>query len=129
KCRNAIRCTLSAAVSICAGDQVGTAMTSCRALMTAIGLALVCDVPAQGADQEPVALSPGLRMPDTFLSLRDMYPDLSLPSTAQEFAREFTPRAGAPQPAGPEHGAVLIQSSAWERMGDFRSNNGLRLLT
>jgi hypothetical protein len=104
-------------------------MTSCRALMTAIGLAVICDAPVQGADQGPVAPTPRLRMPDTFLSLRDMYPDLSLPSPMHEFTREFRPRPGPALSVDPDHRAELIQSSAWERIGDYRSTNGLRLLT
>jgi hypothetical protein len=76
-------------------------------------------------------------MPDPFLSLRDMYPDLATPHSAREFTREFRPRvnpAGSPDAefrssSNLDRSADLPLTSSWQRMGEFRTEDGIRLLT
>jgi hypothetical protein len=110
-----------------------------HAVLAVLGLAVLGTTPARSAEWDPAAATPRLRMPDTLLSLRDMYPDLVSRSAGREFSREFQPRAGAfPAllPAAETRNSVLFeksrdlpQTSAWQRMGDFRSDDGVRLLT
>lgn len=110
-----------------------------HAFATAIGLAAICTTPAMSADWELARPASGLRMPDSFLSLRDMYPDLAIPRTTFEITREFQPRASL-YPVGAldadfrssslrERSGDLPLTTAWQRMGDFRSQDGIRLLT
>jgi hypothetical protein len=110
-----------------------------HAFAAAIGFATICATPAMSADWDLAAPGPGLRMPDPFLSLRDMYPDLATPRSGHEFTREFRPRTRA-YPAGSpdaefrsssifDRSADLPLTSSWQRMGDFRSEDGIRLLT
>ena len=111
----------------------------CRALVAAVGVAVICTAPATAADWDSAATAPGLRMPDPLLSLRDMYPDLASRSATAEPSREFQPRhsslfvrspdAGLHSSGVMERSADLPQTSAWQRLGDFRSDDGIRLLT
>jgi hypothetical protein len=108
-----------------------------HALAAAIGLAALCTTPAAGADWD--APAPGLRMPDSLLSLHDMYPDLVTARAGRGFASDFAARAGAfpkPAPEADFRGAGVLDRSgdlpltnAWQRMSDFRSEDGIRLLT
>jgi hypothetical protein len=103
-----------------------------NARLAAIGLSVICATSARSADFG--AASPGLRMPDPLWSFRDMYPDLSRPPTAHEYPREFQPRSDIerlPRPDGATaaRGADLPLTSAWQRMSEFRSDTGIRLLT
>jgi hypothetical protein len=110
-----------------------------HAFATAISLAAICATPAMSADWDLARPGSGLRMPDSFLSLRDMYPDLATPRTAFEFTREFQPRASVFPVLSPdadfrssslrERSGDLPLTTAWQRMGDFRSQTGVRLLT
>jgi hypothetical protein len=110
-----------------------------RALAAAVGIAVICAAPARAADWDSAATAPGLRMPDPLLSLRDMYPDLASRAAIAESTREFQPRAsslfGRSADAGlrssgdKERRVDLPQTSAWQRLGDFRSDEGIRLLT
>jgi hypothetical protein len=111
----------------------------CQALIAALCLAVLCIAPARSAEWDPAAATNGLRMPDSLLTLRDMYPDLATRSARREFSREFQPRTSAFPAVSPEvpfHSSVVLdmrgdlpQSSVWQRMGDFRSDRGIRLLT
>ncbi len=110
-----------------------------HAFAAAIGIATICATPAMSAEGDLATAGPGLRMPDSFLSLRDMYPDLATPRPGREFTREFQPRARVYTAGSPDaeirsssildRGADLPLSSSWQRMGDFRSVDGIRLLT
>ena len=110
-----------------------------RALVAAVGIAVICTAPARAADWDSAATAPGLRMPDPLLSLRDMYPDLASRPATPEPTREFQPRASSLFGRSPDVGlhssgdrerrADLPQTSAWQRLGDFRSDEGIRLLT
>ncbi len=110
-----------------------------RALLAAVGIAVICTAPARAADWDAAATAPGLRMPDSLLSLRDMYPDLALRPATPETTREFQPRASSLFAQLPDAGLAssgvverrteLPQTSAWQRLGDFRSDEGIRLLT
>jgi hypothetical protein len=110
-----------------------------RALMAAVGIAVICTAPASAADWDSAAMAPRLRMPDPLLSLRDMYPDLASRSGTAEPSREFQPRASSLFDRSPQAGlgssgdtqrrVDLPQTSAWQRLGDFRSDEGIRLLT
>jgi hypothetical protein len=110
-----------------------------RALAAASGLAVICTAPAAAADWDPAAMAPGLRMPDPLFSLRDMYPDLAARSVAAETSREFHPHSSAYFARSPDAGlrssgvmdssGDLAQTSAWQRLRDFRSDEGIRLLT
>jgi hypothetical protein len=110
-----------------------------HAVLAVLGLAVLGTAPARSAEWDPAAATPRLRMPDSLLSLRDMYPDLVTRSAGREFSREFQPRTGAFPARLPEaeirksvvfeKSGDLPQTSAWQRMGDFRSDDGVRLLT
>jgi hypothetical protein len=110
-----------------------------HAFATAISLAAIFATPAMSADWDLARPGSGLRMPDSFLSLRDMYPDLAIPRTAFGFTREFQPRTSVYPVSSPdadfrgsglrERSGDLPLTSAWQRMGDFRSQDGIRLLT
>jgi len=68
-----------------------------------------------------------------------MYPDLPARSAGREFGHDFQSRASAFPALSPEvesrHSVVLEvsgdlpQSSVWQRMRDFRTEDGIRLLT
>jgi hypothetical protein len=110
-----------------------------HAFAAAMGLAAICAAPAMSAEWDLATPGPGLRMPDSLLSLREMYPDLPAPRAGSEFTREFRPRASvlpAPSPDADFRGSIALDkggklplTSAWERMADFRSADGIRLLT
>lgn len=110
-----------------------------RALVASVGIAVIGMAPARAADWDCAATAPGLRMPDPLLSLRDMYPDLASWSATPEPPREFQPRARSLSGWSPDAGlhssgvmerrADLPQTNAWQRLGDFRSDDGIRLLT
>jgi hypothetical protein len=110
-----------------------------RTLLAAIGLSILHAAPAPCADWDPGASTARLRMPDSLLSLREMYPDLTAGPTRHEFSHEFQPRTSAfPALApglelrsslGPSMSGDLPQTGVWERMGDFRTEDGIRLLT
>jgi hypothetical protein len=111
----------------------------CRALAAAISLTVICTAPAASSDWDSAATAPGLRMPDPLFSLRDMYPDLAARSVAADTSREFQPHSSAYFARSPEVGlrssglmdssGDLAQTSAWQRLRDFRSDEGIRLLT
>lgn len=110
-----------------------------HAFAAAIGIATICATPAMSAEWDLATPGPGLRMPDSFLSLRDMYPDLATPHSGHEFTREFRPRAHLYPANSPDaefrsssifdRSGDLPLTSSWQRMGDFRSEDGIRLLT
>jgi hypothetical protein len=110
-----------------------------HAFAAAVGLAAICTTPAMSAEWDLATPGAGLRMPDSLLSLREMYPDLIAPRGGHEFTREFQPRTSvllAPSPDEDFRGFIALDksanlplTSAWERMGDFRSADGIRLLT
>lgn len=99
-------------------------------LVAATWLGAICATAAHAS--EAGAPAPTLRMPDPLLSLREMYPDLAPPATGQHFTREFQPRSPAsPAPAAIDttrHGDLRL-TSPWQRVGEFRSGNSIRLLT
>jgi hypothetical protein len=75
-----------------------------------------------------------LPIPDPLWSLREMYPGLAVPKMATESTREFRPRVNSLQP--PESDAYRMNTSralqittAWQRLTDFRSRGGVRMLT
>ncbi len=103
-----------------------------RVLAAVIGLAAIWGSPARCADAD--AAPRGLRMPDPLFSLRDMYPDLAAAPAVHTATREFQPRVNIAR--APDAGAVIHDRSgdlqltnAWQRLGDYRSENGIRLLT
>lgn len=85
-------------------------------------------------DDAITGLAPPLRMPDTMLSLRDMYPGIGAAPADASATREYRPDAVEP---GPEFDTRRVSmpagnlpvTSAWQRLGDFRSASGVRLLT
>jgi hypothetical protein len=103
-----------------------------HALVATISLAAIWSAPARCADVD--ASPQGLRMPDALLSLRDMYPDLATAPVGQTTTREFQPRsiiARAPDMGTPsvERRADLQRTNAWQRLAEYRSDYGIRLLT
>jgi hypothetical protein len=110
-----------------------------HAFAVAIGLAAICATPAMSAEWDLATPGAGLRMPDSFLSLREMYPDLAAPRAGHEFTREFQPRTGVFPARSPdadfrssgvlERSGDLPLTSTWQRLSDFRSEDGIRLLT
>jgi hypothetical protein len=113
-------------------QRVGISRAISHGLLAATGLFVICAGSARSADAG--APPPGLRMPDPLLSLRDMYPELTGLRDAHEYTREFRPRAKVDQLPDPDGAATfrsanLPQTSAWQRMSEFRSSTGVRLLT
>jgi len=92
-------------------------------------------VPTHGSVREPPARSPAPRLarPVAELPLQDLSAKFELPS-------DYSPheyRALGPAPAGRESGAAdldgspvaLRASTAWDRLADYKTRGGIRLLT
>ena len=102
-----------------------------HALAAAIGLAVMWSPAARSADLDDPQ---GLRMPDPLFSLHDMYPDLAMEPAGRAVTREFQPRSDIAVSPGTrttirDRSGDLQLTSAWQRLADYRSNNGIRLLT
>lgn len=87
---------------------------------------------AQG-DALPSAVH-GFKLPDSLQSLNDVYPGLQFPVRTAEVSAEFRPRAPAPwqqtaDAAGSDASKSLQSTNAWQRLRDFRSRVGVRVLT
>jgi hypothetical protein len=110
-------------------------MLGCLAAATALtftGAAATAQVAPGTAVQQ--SRGPGFRLPDSLQSLNDVYPGLQLHPPPVAAPAEFRPIPRAPWMHGePDHGEeaarTLRATTAWQRLRDFRSRVGVRVLT
>ncbi len=90
---------------------------------------------AQVVPDRPTAAPAGaFRLPDPFQSLDEVYPGLRITSDSRAPAAEFRPRPKAswlqPHADSPETAARSLETTtAWQRLRDYRSRIGIRVLT
>ena len=96
-------------------------------------LAIVA-VAMAGVDAAAEGQTQGLRLPDSLQSLNEVYPGLRVPPPPAPVAAEFCPRPQAPwmrrYPDGFEEAPRSLRATTgWQRLRDFRSRVGVRVLT